>query len=770
MEGKLMSGARPRVKLLAPTGQGRAEVIIRCPRRLERMLSQEFAELQLPSVQLFKGGVQGLWTFEEAELACFASRIASRVLWPLARFPALNADGLYAGAASLPWGQWLLGPRSLGLGFDGVHDQLRHTRFSALRIKDAIFDRLRQDGLPLPELDPAGAELQLHGVLHREQVTLYLVLGGGALHRRGWRRDAGVAPIKENLAAAILRLGGWGLGAEGPLLDPVCGSGTLLVEGALMALGIPPGASRERSGHDRWVGAERTQWASLRARSGAQEREAPLRLIGRDADPEQLARTQVHLEAAGLLDHPLLELDLAEGRLEGYAGTEVAPKLIVGNPPYGARLAASEDLLPTLGRTLVKHHPETKLAFIVGVPAGEDSDTRALIARLGIPGLKASALNNGALEALVLSGATPAAPEAKEDASGSAGGGPAPGEDPLWEKALEAAESFANRIRKNRAHLGRWARKQGVSAYRLYDRDLPEYVLTIDHYGTALAVQTYEAPNTIDPAQAALRQKAALALLPQAAGVKEEALYLRERRRTSPENQYGVASRAQERVQVIEGPAKFWVNLSDYLDTGLYLDSRGIRRAIAEYLRILRARRARQGQGGPRFLNLFSYTGTATVQGALGGAEESLSVDLSRTYLNWARDNFELNRLDGARHSLQQADVKAWLTSPPAGPWESNFDVILFDAPTFSNSERMAEDLDLQRDHPVLLEAALKRLAPGGVLFFVTHARRFDFTFEAAGWLAEEKTHLTLDQDCDRGRPPHRCWLIRPEGVTVPGL
>ena len=418
-----MSRARPRTKLLAPTGQGRAEVIIRCPRRLERMLSQEFAEFQLPPVQPFQGGVQGLWTFEEAELACFASRIASRVLWPLARFPAPSADELYVGAASLPWGEWLLGPRSLGLGFDGVHDQLRHTRFSALRVKDAIFDTLRQDGLPLPELAPMGAELQLHGVLHREQVTLYVVLGGGALHRRGWRRDGGVAPIKENLAAAILRLGGWGLGAEGPLLDPVCGSGTLLVEGALMALGIPPGASRERSGHDRWVGAERTQWAALRAQSGAQERETPLRLVGRDADPEQLVRTQVHLEAAGLLNHPLLELDLAEGRLEGYAGTEMAPQLIVGNPPYGARLAASEDLLPTLGRTLARHHPETKLAFIVGVPAGEESDARALIARLGIPGLKASALNNGALEAIVLSGATPAAPEAKGAAQGAAGAG-----------------------------------------------------------------------------------------------------------------------------------------------------------------------------------------------------------------------------------------------------------------------------------------------------------------------------------------------------------
>ena len=243
--------------------------------------------------------------------------------------------------------------------------------------------------------------------------------------------------------------------------------------------------------------------------------------------------------------------------------------------------------------------------------------------------------------------------------------------------------------------------------------------------------------------------------------------YLRERRRTSPESQYGVASRAQERVQVIEGPAKFWVNLSDYLDTGLYLDSRGVRRVIGEYLRILRARRARQGRGGPRLLNLFSYTGTATVQGALAGAEESLSVDLSRTYLNWARDNFELNGLDGARHRLQQADVKTWLGGPPAGPWESHFDVILFDAPTFSNSERMAEDLDLQRDHPVLLEAALERLAPGGVLFFVTHARRFDFTFKAEGWAVEERTHLTLDQDCDRGRPAHRCWLVRPEGESV---
>ena len=177
------------------------------------MLSQEFAEFQLPPVQPFQGGVQGLWTFEEAELACFASRIASRVLWPLARFPAPSADELYAGAASLPWGQWLLGPRSLGLGFDGVHDQLRHTRFSALRVKDAIFDTLRQDGLPLPELAPAGAELQLHGVLHREQVTLYVVPLGSAPSpglAAGWgrRSDLGETWLRRSFAsgAGVLAL------------------------------------------------------------------------------------------------------------------------------------------------------------------------------------------------------------------------------------------------------------------------------------------------------------------------------------------------------------------------------------------------------------------------------------------------------------------------------------------------------------------------------------------------------------------------------------
>ena len=292
-----------------------------------------------------------------------------------------------------------------------------------------------------PNLPPRGRSCSSTGCFTGSRSRCIVVLGGSAPSpglATGWgrRSDQGEPGCGDPSPR------GWGLGAEGPLLDPVCGSGTLLVEGALMALGIPPGASRERSGHDRWVGAERTQWAALRAQSGAQERETPLRLVGRDADPEQLVRTQVHLEAAGLLDHPLLELDLAEGRLEGYAGTEMAPQLIVGNPPYGARLAASEDLLPTLGRTLVRHHPETKLAFIVGVPAGEESDARALIARLGIPGLKASALNNGALEAIVLSGATPAAPEAKGAAQGPAAGGPPRGGRPALGQSLRCGRSL----------------------------------------------------------------------------------------------------------------------------------------------------------------------------------------------------------------------------------------------------------------------------------------------------------------------------------------
>lgn len=754
----------PRPTLLSPLGRGRAEVVIRCPRRLEPLLKNEIAALELPEARLFFGGGRALWSLSEAERFCFHSRIASRLLWPLVRFPALSSEGLYAGVRQLPWHEWLNAPQSLGIGFDGVSAQLRHTRFSALRVKDGIFDRLRDEGRSLPELDQRPPALQLHGVLHREQAHLFVALGGGALHRRGWRRAAGVAPVKENLAAAVLRLGGWGYEPEGPLFDPMCGAGTFLVEGGLMALGIPPGFSKARSGHDAWAGADPGQWEGLR--EAVVPSPKPIILVGRDADPEQLDRTQAHFEAAGLAELDQVTLDLAPGRLEAHEGLTMPPALIVTNPPYGARLAAGADLLDTVGRALKKTHPGTPLALLVGVPADEEADGRALQKKLGIEHVQMTPLLNGALEAFALIGKTPAA------AATSAGAELPSAEalafagadlsDPAFAAALKHGEAFANRLRKNLAHLGRWARRQRLTAYRLYDRDLPEYVLTVDHYGDALCVQSYQAPDSIDPVLAERRLKAALTLLPEATGIGEARIYLRERRPTTPADQYTTLDHARDRRQVQEGNARFWVNLSDYLDTGLYLDSRGVRRAVGELLRLVQLRAQRQGGAGARFLNLFCYTGTATVQAALAGADRTLSVDLSRTYLAWAQENFALNGLDGRRHGLVQADVREWLTTPPERPEETGFDVILLDPPTFSNSARMDGDLDLQRDHGALISQALARLAPGGVLFFVTHARRFQMTFEAPQWRCTEKTKQTLDEDCARGRPAHRSWLFEP--------
>jgi 23S rRNA (guanine2445-N2)-methyltransferase / 23S rRNA (guanine2069-N7)-methyltransferase len=727
---------RVRPTLLAPRGEGRAEIVVRGPRQLEALLGRELVALGLDAPRPFTGGVLGIADVATAVGLCFASRLASRVLWPLARFPAPDADALHAGVAALPWAELLRPGATLAVGFDGTSRTLRHTRFSAQRVKDGVVDALRAAGLERPAVDLADPEVRLQAVLFRDRVTLYLDLAGTALHRRGWRREGGEAPLKETLAAALLLAGGWGPDARGWLVDPLCGSGTLLVEGALLAAEVPPGALRARFGFEAWCGAPAGLLEALR--QAVRPRPDAVRLWGRDRDPEQLRRTRLHLEAAGAGSRFPVELDLDAAPLAAFAPPPAeAVGLVATNPPYGERLAA-EDVLPELGAALRRDLPGVPVAILAGAPreAGAGAE-RGLRERLGLPGLAVQPARNGPLAVQLLTG------RVEEAADGGAADGDA--------AALAHAEMFANRVRKNAQRLGRWARREGVDAWRLYDRDLPEYGLVVDRYGDALVVQEFEPPGAVDPVAAGRRRRAALAVLPEAAGVHPGDLFFRTRRRQRPEDQYDVVARDRVRTEVREHGARLLVNLSDYLDTGLYLDSRGARRLLREHF---------ESRPGGRFLNLFAYTGAATVQAALGGAQESTSVDLSRTYLARAREQFERNGLDPERHRLVRADVVAWLAEEGRG--SGAFDAILLDPPTFSNSARTEQDLDLQRDHGRLLDLALERLAPDGVLLFVVHARRFRLAWTPpAGRRLEEVTRRTLDPDCARGRPAHRAWLLR---------
>lgn len=310
----------------------------------------------------------------------------------------------------------------------------------------------------------------------------------------------------------------------------------------------------------------------------------------------------------------------------------------------------------------------------------------------------------------------------------------------------EGASAFANRIKKNLARLKSWREWEGVSCFRVYDRDIPEYAVAVDVYEDWVHVQEYRAPKTIPEATAQRRLAQVMAVLPDTLKVPAERIVLKVRARQKGKTQYEKLATQQHFHEVHEGGARLLVNFTDYLDTGLFLDHRPIREWIQAHSR------------GKRFLNLFAYTGAASVHAALGGAIRSYTVDMSATYLDWAQRNFALNdiALDG-KHEFEQADCTAWLKR--GGP---TYDLIFMDPPTFSNSKRMRGVFDVQRDHVFLIRAAMRRLAPGGTLIFSNNYRGFKLDAGAlAEFAVEDITADTIPPDFARRPDIHCCFRIR---------
>jgi 23S rRNA (guanine2445-N2)-methyltransferase / 23S rRNA (guanine2069-N7)-methyltransferase len=314
------------------------------------------------------------------------------------------------------------------------------------------------------------------------------------------------------------------------------------------------------------------------------------------------------------------------------------------------------------------------------------------------------------------------------------------------------AEMFANRLRKDLRHYGRWARKQEIFAWRLYDADMHEYNLAIDVYDCGqryVHVQEYEAPDTIEPNTASARLKEALQVIPLVLEIPREQLFFKVRRRQRGGSQYEKQDERGEFHAVREGPCRFLVNFTDYLDTGLFLDHRDTRALVGTLAR------------DKHFLNLFGYTGTATVHAALNGARATTTVDMSNTYLDWAQRNFELNGMRPTSHELIQADVLKWLSAERG----RQFDLIFLDPPTFSRSKRMDDTLDIQRDHVALLRATAALLAPDGTLIFSTNLRKFRLDRDALPALTvEDITRRTIPEDFKRNPKIHHCFRIARAG------
>lgn len=716
-----------------------------CPPGVADLTAAELRAAGATQTREFKLGVQFEGTLETAYRACLWSRTASRILMPLATFPVANADTLYDGVKQIDWPSHL-GPRAtLAVEFAGSSPAITHTHFGALKTKDAIVDRLREQSGERPSIDVERPSVRVDVRLDRDRATVSLDLSGESLHRRAYRARGVAAPLKENLAAAILLRSGWPAMAEAgaALVDPMCGSGTLLIEGAMMALDMAPGSLRSYFGFIGWAGHDRALWANLieeaRARRDAKNG-THLVIRGFDRDASAVTAALDNIARAKL--RGIVHVERREvQQLTNDAG---ATGLVVTNPPYGERIGDQEQLkalYATLGEKLREHFVGWKAAIFTGNPP--------LAKHVGINARRTHTLYNGKIECRLL----------RMDIETSEFMGERKQRTPEQEAEIRArpgAQMFANRLRKNLKAAQDWGRKQGVDCYRLYDADMPEYSFAIDVYGDGaeqrwIVVQEYAPPRTVDVAAARMRRREVLVSIPHVLGIPNERMFFRERRRQEGTSQYEKVASEREYHVVKENGYRFYANFQDYLDTGLFLDHRLTRQFVGELAK------------GKRFLNLFAYTGTATVYAAGGGAIASTTVDMSRTYTEWAMRNLALNGLDAPVHEFVQADVLTWLQSQSvvSGRDRKRFDLMFIDPPTHSRSKRLEEDFDVQRDHGKLLSLAAKLLAPQGEIVFSNNYTRFklDPAIEDI-FTVEDWTERTLPWDFRRNPRIHRCYRL----------
>ncbi|WP_043527242.1 bifunctional 23S rRNA (guanine(2069)-N(7))-methyltransferase RlmK/23S rRNA (guanine(2445)-N(2))-methyltransferase RlmL [Litchfieldella xinjiangensis] len=717
-----------------------------CPKGIEAQLASELEAFGAKVTKTTVAGLHFEGPLEAGYRACLWSRLANRIVLCLIREEGMTGpERIREATQSIGWENHLAPGATLAVDFHGTSDQMRHTRFGAQTVKDGVVDRLRIAERPRPTIDLKQPDLRLYAHLHRERLTLGIDLSGDSLHKRGYRRELGHAPLKENLAAALLIRADWPSRAKAgeALVDPLCGSGTLVIEAALMAADIAPNLNRERFGFHGWSGHDSALWLELKreadARASIGRKRCKSQLFGFDQSPQAIAAAKANAMRAGL---PAL-IEFRGGSVAGLVRPQTLTAntgLVITNPPYGERLGELPSLVPLyaeLGQRVREQFPGWELALFTGNPE--------LGHRTGLRARKQYAYKNGPIDCKLLLIDVPAQDEAGEQPTPDT-----PPSPPAKPARSQGAQMFANRLEKNRKRLKSWLKRSGETCYRVYDADMPEYALAIDVYGERVHVQEYAPPKSIDPAQAQRRLLDALGVIPGVLGVSPDHVYFKQRERQAGKAQYQKQAASGERFQVREGRALLWVNLRDYLDTGLFLDHRPVRRMLAEMA------------PGKRFLNLFCYTGTATVQAALGteakgGATDSISVDLSNTYLEWARDNLALNRLDPTRHRVVRDDCFRWLET--AG---SEFDLIFLDPPTFSNSKRMEETLDIQRDHAKLIELTMARLAPGGTLVFSNNQRRFVMDASVtARYEVQDISTKTFDPDFTRRPDLHHCFLLR---------
>jgi len=664
-------------------------------------------------------------------------RSSDRVLVQLAKFPAADFDALFDMAGSLPWEDWIAPDAAIPVKGRSHKSQLTSVPACQRTIKKAIVQRLLEKHA-VGELPETGPPVSVEVALLENEATLSIDTSGAGLHRRGYRKLAAQAQLRETLAAALVQLSFWR--PERALIDPFCGTGTIVIEAAMLGRRMAPGRQREFAA-EHWPTFPAQDWSKAREEADDLLLPAlPERPMGTDIDPEALSLARYHAEQAGVAeDLHFQQRDFADLLSKREYGCTIM------NPPYGMRMGESEEV-----EALYRQMPEVlrRLKTWSHYIFSARGDMQLLV---GQKADRRRKLYNAQIECTYYQfhGPRPhtktqpkplAPPLAVSQTSPqpAAFGG-------LREEAPRQAEEFANRLRKLARHLRRWPTKRNITCYRIYDRDIPEVPLVVDRYEDALHITEYERPHERTAAEHADWLDHMVRTASTTLDTPRELVFVKQRSRQRGDTQYQQVDDQKAFRTVQEGELKFQINLSDYIDTGLFLDHRTTRSIV------------RDAAQGKNFLNLFAYTGAFSVYAAAGGAAKTTSVDLSATYVQWAEDNLRLNGFTGDQHRLVCRDVQEFLSSPHE---TEKYDLAIVDPPTFSNSKRLDHDWDVQQDFVPLLEKVITKIAPNGVIYFSTNSRRFKLD-EAAfdGVTIREISKQTVPEDF-RNKRIHRCWRM----------
>jgi 23S rRNA (guanine2445-N2)-methyltransferase / 23S rRNA (guanine2069-N7)-methyltransferase len=716
------------------------QFFVTCAKGFEDLLKQELEQLSIDNVEQKHSGVSFSGELEQAYKVCLWSRLASRVLLQLKQFSAESDDALYKGIQTINWSQHVDMHGTLAVNCTLNRSAITNSHYAALKTKDAIVDQFNELFETRPSVEKEQPDIRVNVHIDHDMAEVSIDLSGEPLHKRGYRLSAVQAPLKESLAAAILKRCGWPENASN-LLDPMCGSATFLIEAAQMCLNLAPGIRRKYYGFIHWKGHQPELWKTLVQEAKKHSKsidEISIRFIGYDASRDAVAAAKQNVHSAGLQD--LISIEQKDFSQSCQAIQHEShpfahqPGMVIVNPPYGERLGEKrelEHLYSEMGECWREHFPDWRIALFT---ANDE-----LLKHIGLRAHRSNSFYNGAIKCkLNQYQIRPALPEEKRIERD--------------EKYNEQRNTILNRLKKNAKHLQRWAKRNNISAYRLYDADIPEYSAAIDVYDDWVHVQEYQAPSTIELNKARFRFDLLIDVIPEVLGIDKSHIVVKTRRQQKGLAQYEKQADEKHVFVIEEHGLKFQVNLSDFLDTGLFLDHRTTRAMVYE--------RIRSAERPVRFLNLFSYTSSVSLYAAAAGAQTT-SVDMSNTYIDWSKRNFRQNNLLTDQHQFIKADCMQWLAK--ALETKQQYDLIFIDPPTFSNSKSMEQVFDVQKDHQQLIEMAMKLLAEGGEIIFSNNFRRFKLSEQLRQRFdVQDISSKTIPEDFKRNQKIHHCFIIKP--------